>query len=431
MIREIVGIVNENEVVDARKNINKVLEEIKNFQYKIKTYIDGHYTEFMPNLNNNQLYLDESERLLCEKANLMQNIENETKTDLLNVSQDLKMHVEELEEVGLGLRTSNKILKIHDLFQLVETAATNHEYQKVLGHISEIKQLIYDPNDTILRNLDCYENIKIKYHIEHEQLLYNLKLRFESLVQLQEKQFQKNKSVTVRISRDENLLHETIVALISSKYNPRHVCDFLLNNVFGPIITNPVSIEFSTDPEYVSLTLSYGLRPLADDLRPNYKIVFSNLKKAFDCLGYMNISISDGCCVFGIFADNIKEQFLRLLIDNCLAQSIPNTMDEMNESTMVADLLAFNTFLCDMLFLSDTRDLELVNFAEKIGILFKNRFCMNIVDSAVEIMQKDLHDMILIADVDNVQASVSDSVVAFPRCMVSKSTLVSKLLKFS
>lgn len=418
--REVIDIVNEHEVIDTRKNISRLVEEIKNFQHKIKNYVEDNYTDFLPNLSNNKIFLDDGERLFGAVENLMQNIANETKHDLVAVSDDLQNYIEELETVALGLRTSNKILKIDELFQLIDTAKTNHEYLKVMEHVAEIKELIYDPNDVILMHLDCFENIKIRYHVEHESMLHSLKQRFESLVQLNEKMFQKTKSVTMKITRDQKQLREIILALVNSKYNARYMCDFLVNNIFEPIITKPVSIDYTEENiDVVSLTLSYSLQPLVDDLRPNYKIVFNHITIAIQCLSYMNINISEDVCLFTIFAENIKETFLDLLLNNCLSHSIPNTMDEMNESTMVQDLLEFDKFLCKLKFLNESRDMQLKQFADKIEILFKNRFCMNIVDSAVEIMQKDLHDMVLVAAEDS---NISSS--CFPRCMVSKSTMV-------
>lgn len=423
-IREVLNLVNENEVIDARTNIIKLIDEIRNFQYKVKSYIDENYVNFLPNLNNNKLFLDKGEHLSNEVELLMQNINNETKNDLLTVSKDLQKYLEELNEVALGLRTSFKILRIDDLFFKIEASKLQTEYQQVMEYICEMKNLIDDPNDRVLHRLDCFENLKIKYRIEHEMLLHTLRQRFESLVQMNEKSFQKNKSVTLKISKDENLLHEIIVALVNSKFNPRQMCDFLIDNVFTPTITKPVSLDFNESADdFVVLTLSFSLKPLADDLRPNYKIVLQNLEIVIKCLGYMNIEISNSVCVFSIFSDYIKEQFLNLLKHNCLVHSIPNTMDEMNDSTMVEDLLTFNAFLCDMLFLNETRDTELQEFANQIEILFKKRFCLNILDSAVVIMHKGLHDMVLISDSEN--SSDPNSPNTFPKCMISKSTLVS------
>lgn len=420
-MREVIEIANQNDFVDFQKNITRLLDEIKNYQTKVNKYIADNYVEFLPNLVGNLQLLDEGDRLLSEAKGIRDTITNETENELLVAIDSMGHYVDELTEVSITLRTSNIILRIDKLFEELRVAKPNAEFMRIIVIIDDIKTLMNDPADEILRELDCYNNIKIRWHIEHEWLLHTLKKRFEELVQFNEKQFIKTKSITLRITRDDEKLHETVTALIRSKYNARQMCTFLLENVFEPIISQPVSLQFDeTRTDYVCLTLSYGNEPLAEDLRPHYKTVFKAIEMVMHCLGYMNIAINNDLCVLGIFADHIKEPFFRLLKTKCLPYSLPTTMDEMNESTMIADILSFNEFLCKMFFLQPS-DTELTDFSEKIDVLFKNRFCTKILDSAVDIMQKDLHDMELVQE----KNTAVDSLAVFPRCMVSKSALVS------
>jgi protein transport protein DSL1/ZW10 len=306
-------------------------------------------------------------------------------------------------------------------------------YMRIIPLLDEMKTLVNDPQDKILRRLDCYENIKIRYRMETEHLLHNIKKKFETLVQLNEKAFQSTKVVDVKITKDDNQLHDVLIALFKTKYNPKRVFDFLLDNVFAPIITHPVSIDFNNnDPKFAHLELSYSLKPLADDLRPNYKTVFQNIRTVFQCLGYMNVSLadSDQACILALFAGHIKDKFFELLTQDCLTYAIPGTIDEMNASTLIADTQQFHHFLQEMLFLGED-DHQLLEYAEKIECLFRNRFCTSIVDTAVDLMRKDLHDMVLMADSDvsagvkqeaGVAASSGGSLL-FARCMISKSVL--------
>lgn len=423
-IREVIDIASQNEIVDFQKNITRLLDEIKTYQTKVQQYIQDNYAEFLPNISNNVLLLANGKRLLSESKSIQNHLTNDMENELLTTIDGMEEYISELTELSITLRTSNKILKIDKLFQELNDAKNKDEFIHITTILDEIKSLINDPVDEIFRKLDCFENIKIRLHVERKIILNNLKDRFDELVQFNEKQFVKTKSVTLKITKDELKLHETVIALIESKYNPRQMCTFLMENVFEPIITQPVSIQFDeTRTDYVILTLSYSNQPLmmADDLRPNYKIVFKTIETVMHCLGYMNIEINDNQCVLGIFGDHIKEQFFDLLKTKCLPHSLPTTMDEMNESTMINDIIQFNDFLCTMLFLNET-DVELKEFSQNIDVLFKNNFCLKIMDSAVEIMHKELHnDMKLINAKDTMHA---DNPTAFPQCMVSNSTLV-------
>lgn len=426
-IGEVLNIVNENASMSLKKSTTNLVEEISTLQNKVKSYVEDNFENFLPNVASNRQYLDEAERIIREIDHLYQNLSNESKIVVLGSldKTELGEYVQNLDEARAGLSTSHKILKIDHLFQCINVAKAHNEHQKVMGYVFDIRELINDPKDEILRQLDCFANINIQFQIEHQSLMYSLKKEFDQLVQLKEKSFEKTKSVTIKISKDQVKFAEIALALINTKFNSRTMCDFLLNNVFKPIITKPVSMEFNADAAFVQLQLSYSSSELSDDLRPNYKNVFENLKLSIECLRHINNSFDEKVCVFTIIANSVKEQFIDLLRNSCLSYSIPNTVNEMKSSTMVDDIKEFNEFLVANKFLRET-DTELTDFAQKVDVLFQNRFCRNILDSAVEIMQKDLHDMMIISDSENTsQLTGAASTTIFPRCMISKSTWVS------
>lgn len=424
--REVADLVKENEICDSREAINRLLDQMQKYQNKIRSYIEDHYVEFLPNLTDNQQFLDEGSRLLDDVDQFKKHIDD-SQYDLLTATEEMEQQISDLHEAALGLKTSYKILKIDNLFQKLIGLKNDKKYQQIIGIVNEIKDLLFDPSDVILKRLDCFENMKIKFLIENELLVHNLTQQLELLIQLNEKNFRKTKSVTVKITTNVDLLHETIISLFNCKYNPRHMWEFLLNNILEPIIVKPVSLEVNEDSdEFSSVILSFSTENVADDLRPTYQIVFKNIETVIKGLSNMNISINDDQCVFSMFGEYSKEKFLNLLKNNCLAHSLPETIDEMNDSTIVNDVLTLNKFLTDMLFFKED-DQELTDFASQIEILFKNRFCTKILDSAVDIMRNNLQDMVLINETD-VPPMLAGSPAVFPKCMVSKSTLVSFFL---
>lgn len=65
-LREVVEVSNENDSVDAKKNIAKILTEIKRYQSKTRSFIDANYVDFLPNLSTNELYSEDGEKLVRE-----------------------------------------------------------------------------------------------------------------------------------------------------------------------------------------------------------------------------------------------------------------------------------------------------------------------------------------------------------------------------
>lgn len=441
-IQEVINIVSENEISDARVSLKKLLKELKNFQNDVRLYVDENYNEFFCDLKQNEIYLEQAEHLNNEVDNLVDKIETETKDDLLTAAEDIQTYIIELEELRIGLRINKRILKIDDLFLKLDAAKSNSEFSRLRDIINELREVIYEKEDEqIFRQLECYKNISIHWHIEHELLLNTLQDRFDQLVQLSEKTFQNTKSVNVTISKDSQALKEVIEILFESSSKGQRMCKFLMENVFGPIILKPVSLEVSESKasppaeqsnDFMKLTVSFSTKPLipgsdAISLRPNYKVVFRNIFKAFNCLKHLNVPISEDVSVFKALAENIKESFCKLLKDECLTYAIPDTIDDMNSSTLIADLTEFNAFLASSGFQTgDAIDNTLVEYTDRIDVIFKKRFCLNILKSAVDLMRKDLHDM-QVAD-----ESVTGE--SFPSCMISRNTfelidLMEKVLK--
>uniref|UniRef100_A0A6B2E6P0 Centromere/kinetochore protein zw10 n=1 Tax=Phlebotomus kandelakii TaxID=1109342 RepID=A0A6B2E6P0_9DIPT len=422
-IREVLEISSDTHNADIRKNVQTLTGKIKKFQDQVRSFVNNRYVEFLPDLNQYEFYYGDCEILFNETDDLLKTVEE--MVQMKPASEELQRCHENFREIAQGLRVTHKILKIDQLFKDIEEAKSTQEHLNVMNLIFEVNGLIQDPTDNIFKHLDCYENIKIRYYIENESMLYNLKLKFESLVQMKEKTFQNMKCVTVKISKNEDELQEIVTALVSAKYNSRKMCEFLMENVFKPVITKPVSVEVDKekDPQFVTLQLSYSTKKREDeDLRPNYKTVFQHIRNTFSCLGHMNITLSETECVFKILRQCMKETFTKLIMSECLDYSIPDNMMEMNSSTLVDDITEFNKFLMEMLFFSED-DRELLNYAEKIELLFRNRFYRNILDNAVDIMQKDLHDMIPVAEKLGATDIGAIGQAIFPSCMVSKSTM--------
>ncbi|XP_055547359.1 centromere/kinetochore protein zw10 [Wyeomyia smithii] len=412
----------ENEI-DAKTAINVLIAKIRDYQLKVQEIVSNYYLDFLPNCYDNVKIMKNGKLLEDEINKAITLINKDSSWQLYMTNERMQQQQEELSECITAYKTAYKLQTIHGLFDMIPRCGD--DYQKLIHIIEKVKALLDDGSDAVLLRLDGYHNIRSRCHEEYQILLFNLNKKFESLVQLREKPFQNTKAITINIKKDEDQLHQVVLALIHTNYNIHKLCSFLMNNVFEPIITRPVLLVYNeNDGDFISLQLSYQLKS-NEDLRPNYKIIFQLMIDTFYCLGHMNIVISDRQCIFSIIAKHTKSKICRLLIDNCLQNDIPDTIDEMNDSNIVQAVQEFNKFLRDMLFLDGESDSMLDEYASKIELLFQKKFCANIVSNAFEIMKKDLHDMVLVEDRESDFSCGSDM---FASCMVSKSTIELKKL---
>uniref|UniRef100_A0A1A9WTX0 Centromere/kinetochore protein zw10 n=1 Tax=Glossina brevipalpis TaxID=37001 RepID=A0A1A9WTX0_9MUSC len=414
-------------IENTKSSVIRILQQIRRFQERIRKHIEDNYVDFMPNHTTSDMYIEEGEHLLRDTEHLLNNVSNDARLVLNEANVELTRLVEELREVSLGLKVSQRILLIDDLFQCIEEANATKDYLVALDLLGKLKCLICNEAtcevDRIFKNCECYDTIKIKYHIQANILQQNLRQRFERLLQFSEKNFSTAKCVTVQVSKDVNQLQDTVMALFQARYNPLKICDFLLENCLIPMIMKPVSVELLNDnEEYSQLNISYSLKESTKSLKPSYKQVFANINLLFDCLSNINVNVFAEQHVYTIIGSHIKDRFLKLLIDECLMDSVPETMDEYYESTLVQDVLNFEQILIDNFLIHSEKDAKLNDFTTKFEQLFRNRFNRKILETAREIMHKDLHDMTLVAE-GNTAEDVEKNPFLFPQCMISKNTL--------
>lgn len=192
------------------------------------------------------------------------------------------------------------------------------------------------------------------------------------------------------------------------------------------MIIKPVCVEnLINKDDTIELNISYSLKEAKKSLRPSYKQVFANILQVFECLATINVLVFVDQHVFTIIGNHIKEPLLKYIIDDCLMDAVPETIDEYDGSTLLDDVLSFEQKLADIYLIDPAVDKELSDFMQKLPTYFHNRFNKKVLESAREIMQKDLQDMVMVAENNNPE-EVAKNPFLLPQCMVSKSVLVCK-----
>ncbi|XP_017048306.1 centromere/kinetochore protein zw10 [Drosophila ficusphila] len=417
--------------------VSQVLTRVNRFQVRVRKHIDDNYTEFMPNHTSPDIFLEESASLDREIHDLLETVGAEGLSALDEANAKLADSGRQLREILLGLRVSEHVLKIDELFQCVEEAKAMKDHLVILDLVGRLRAFIYgdDAGDgdslvtlpdvrRVFQALECYETIRVKYHVQAHLLQQSLQERFDRLVQLQCKSFPKSRCVTLQVSRDQAQLQDIVQALFQKHYNPVRLCEFLLENCIEPLILRPVMVEYSEDADggaYVRLSLSYATKETSSaQLRPNYKQVLEHFRLLLQTLSGINSSVSSEQHVFSIIGDHVKDKMLQLLVDECLIPAVPETMEEYQSSTLCEDVAQFEQLLVDSFLINADHDRALVQFVEQYETYYRNRLSRRVLEMAREIIQRDLQDMVLVAP-NNLSTEVANDPFLFPRCMISKS----------
>ncbi|XP_062140261.1 centromere/kinetochore protein zw10 [Drosophila sulfurigaster albostrigata] len=428
--------------IDSVKSaIAKMVVRTERFQGRVRKHIDDNNTEFMPNHTTPDMFLDKCSSLCDEIGELHSSVSNDGLAALNDASGELANSSRDLRELLLGLRVSEHILKLDDLFQCVEEAKATKDCLVVLDLMGKLRGLIYsdDSNhippdvERIFQSLECYESIKVKYHVQAHLLQQQLQERFDRLLQLQSKSFQTSKCVTLLVSKDESQLQDIVTALFQERYNPAKLCAFLLQECIEPLILKPVSVAYNEeakDGTYLELQLSYAIKEPTEAtsaqqqlLRPHYTDVFQHLQLLWQMLSSLNCSLNNGSQhdhVFALIGDHVKDRMLELLVEQCLIPAVPESMEEYQKSTLRNDVQQFEHFLADMCVINPDQDVALTKFARRFDTYYRNRLSARVLATAREIIQRDLQDMTLVAP-NNLPVNIANDPFLFPRCMISKS----------
>lgn len=371
----------------------------------------------MPTILNNELLISEAESFQDELENLKQNIKNE-KNEMHQANDAISKMVEELDEANLKLCLSMKLMKVDKMMTKIKKLNELEKFTEVNRVINAIQLLVNDPEDKIIRRLDMYKNLKARLHAERENMLKSLEARFNNLVQMKEKSFSKTRAVNIIITRNNAKLVDCVNSIVDSDYDFKVVADFLMENVFGPIVSRPVSLEIEENEGESNLAASFSIEPISEQLRPNHVDVFSNIRKVLLFLQTMNVQLSGKGFVAHIF-DGRRQELLDLIFNECLVYSIPKTFEDKNKSTMNADIATLSNVFIELNFFSDS-SVKLEDYSQKVDELFYQQFTKNIQTAASDLLKRDLHDMILISEDTTLSTNTP---LTFPRSMISKSTL--------
>ncbi|XP_034671472.1 centromere/kinetochore protein zw10 [Drosophila subobscura] len=430
---------------DTKSTVSKVQTRTERFQERVRKHISENYSEFMTNHTSPDIFLEESSSLGREINDLLETVGTEGLAALNGSSQKLADNSRELRELMLGLQVSEHILRIDELFQYVEEAKGTKDYLVVLDLVGSLRSLIYGEGEAtsqdvmrVFQALECYETIKVKYHVQAHLLQQNMQERFDRLVQLNCKSYPNSKCVTLLVSKEEAQLQDIVVALFQERYNPVKLCEFLLENCIEPLILKPVGVECNDNAEagtYIQLSLSYSTKEsgtatatataanstaTGTQLRPNYKQVLEHFTLLLQTLSGINHSVSSTQHVFSIIGDHVRDRMMQLLVNECLIPAVPETMEEYQTSTLCEDVAHFEQLLADSFLINPDVDRGLSQFIEQYETYYRNRLFSRVLESTREIIQRDLQEMVLVAP-NNLSTDVTGDPFLFPRCMVSKS----------
>lgn len=383
--------------------------------------------------------LEDSNELIHEMEACQLEIEQKTMADIVKSIENHDTLTKELAEVNFTLNIIGDIITCGKYVNDFEVTKNKQSLNHSVDLICDLLMTLEHPVEGF-NKLGIYENVKTTASIIWEKLFEDLTNHWDQLVVYSVKTTGKNNTISINIKIDEDpFTIDVLMAMAITKQLPEKVAvfsNFLLKEVIIPIIHQECTVNAESD-ELMTLTVEPKT-----ETKPAYNAVIGNIRLLFHYLSNkLNIEIGQTKTIMMMIGDNISKDFCEILTKECLIGTIPSSINELQTyGRITAEIQDFQHFLTIVKFFPE-KNVSILQYVDNIDVLFAERCSQHFLETARQIMLKDLSNTMSIGvetipddsasnanvvDSTDVEAlKIFDSTIPlslfyFPRCMISK-----------
>ncbi|KAL7305383.1 hypothetical protein TKK_0002126 [Trichogramma kaykai] len=419
---------------DRKDKINVIKKEISKLKDVINEFTTAKNDELEMFIVPNEKLVEECDELISNMQYLRGYIKNTVNVNLMLSVDELHKFSMDLKETNFGLSLVNHLQEIVKCFKSIENYQSVKEkpYTTAALTLNKLATLVIERNHNI-KLLNVYDSIKEEYGRLYEQCTQDLNFFWKQNIFWSDAEVElqsgKSFSLSIKCSKDE--LADVTQALDYLHKLSR--CMESLTAKLNLLIINPI-INSSCQINVTDSTLK--LEILDKKQVPAIEDVFENLKTFLEFLhDHFDVPLDNDESVFIKLSNLLLENFSTVLIEDCISKIIPTSTTELEKfEFFVRKIEEFQTFLLQIKFISEDH-MFLSKYTMDTDKLYIDKKCEKLLESARNIMKKDLHDTFLhkphipsIPDAREYQESsdikktnLSKNTFQFPECQISKS----------
>lgn len=447
-VSEIISTHSETEVKYLNDSIQNVSERVSYLKLNVKDKMDEKYKQFKPVLINYGDLLQSAIDLEQDLTDLQQRLDTQTKRDIQDLAEELQTLKEKLIESTTIVEVVEKLCRINSHLKEAEEKAKEKHYYESANHINAACKFL---------NEDCKDLDFLHVYKELTQTasLYRTDFCNKSIAEWKkcivwtqiDGDLRNNKSFSsLLVSSDKNTFEMLLKTLEMFDVSDQHLSlfgDNLLKKFLIPIVRMDSEITVKKSERSV---LELSISSSSDSEKSMYKDVLENLTLVFQFIDEaLGVSMNHSSFM-STLGDYIADDFLNLLIDECLSDAIPLRRDPVkNYAPIIDPITEFRSHLIQMGFLPENNKL-LEDYFGNVETLFLNKKIEKYSDLARSLMKRDMHEFVEVGDspfhvkemvTPKSERSVSETLkyenvtievdhlcpnlFRFPKCCVSKS----------
>lgn len=418
-----------------------ISKEIERLKSDLKNYLNNSDYDVAGILNESQELCEESKTLTEDMRSCQQEIEEETMAEIVKSIENHDALAKELEGITFAINIIFDVLQCGKCVKEFDEGRDAQSFTRSVEAVSDLVEFIENPAEGF-QQLDLYRNTKHTAQQILEILLHDLSSEWSRLVNWSTKLGTRKTIVTIVLNLDEStIVNDILSALDKSKKLQEKInefSEFLMKEVLIPIMLFDCTVYAETD-ELMTLTINHAKY----NCKPPYDAVIANLRLLFHYLSNkLNIEFSHDSTLMTMIGKEINAEFKEILVKEVLIDTIPNNINELQTyGRITAEIEDFQRFLALVKIFPEDK-FSILDYIDDIDILFANKSSQYHLETARNIMLKDLSETMSIGvesipeddepSISNLMddraeealkildKTIPKSLFFFPRCMISK-----------
>ncbi|XP_075216014.1 zeste-white 10 kinetochore protein [Lycorma delicatula] len=393
LLAEVLAAAGQAEMVDINIKVSEITEKISSLKLQVMEVTENTYITFLPSFEENEDLLYKSEILSTEMCNLRAFIENQIKREVSDSTGELQKLQDTLQETEFSLSLAGKLILIHRCITEARNLQESLHFVEAAKKLKEFERLLNEDQNE-LKCIDIFDALEDELIKSQSNFSYSVLEKWKPCITWHETDIDINKTckqITLHIT-EGNLKSELIKALHYYDFLVLEINKFgdkLLRNILFLIISKKSRVLVSQEKPQTLLIETENIK------NTSCVDVISNLTIVFNFL-FLNLSVDFGDRNNFIIelGESISDNFCQYFITNCLDEAVPKRQEELiSYEKNIKILIKFDNLLHEIGFLP-SENKQLLDYAANVDVLITNKICDCYLESARQLMKKDLHDMI-------------------------------------
>nr|XP_002127662.1 centromere/kinetochore protein zw10 homolog [Ciona intestinalis] len=277
--------------------------------------------------------------------------------------------------------------------------------------LEKVKQCIESANGMKMVESQIYKALKVEYHLCKEQILYTLDEAWRDSVLWElpgdNGDMTRSPKLTISFSQNQSLSSQDVIYALyvcgTLTYKVEKLAKHCIEHMIKPCILNPgcdVNVKQNSGTASVMLNNCDGAEDENREEKEvcNHDEIFTNVLKflqfLYDNLLKLKLEPEKDAVVMEIFSSFIFEETIKLIVDQCLPKTVPQTKEGLDNYHQVTECVnKFDASLRKIKFLPPSVEKsDLISYVADIHIHFASRRSIDILAEARRLMKLDLHD---------------------------------------